>query len=80
MANLKSLSRKLQTALNAKGIRVRINQYQHYSEKSGRMVTKFVCRSEKMDGTEANEPLITYDIVEVVKYLAGMLRGDGGDA
>ena len=40
--NLKQLTYKLQAALNQRGEHYKVNQLQHYSERLGRMVTKYV--------------------------------------
>ena len=49
--NIKQLAYKLQTALCQKGRYIKINQQQMYSERSERMVTKYVlqekCVTEK---------------------------------
>lgn len=79
MANkLKRMAYKLQTALLKKGVYVRINQYQSYSEKSDRMVTKYVLsKKEKTENGKGKNVTIleTYQIVDVVKKLAE-LYGD----
>ena len=40
--NLKRLAYKLQTALLQQGMKVKINQFQSYSEQNKRMITKYV--------------------------------------
>ena len=68
--NLRKTMYKLQTALNMSGRRVKINQYQSWSDLQKRMVTKFVIIE---DGETVLE---TYQTVEAVKTLANMLGGD----
>lgn len=69
--NAKKLMYKLQTALCAKGIRVKINQQQSWSENAQRMITKYII---KEDGIW--EALFeSYKPHEVVQFLAEMLNG-----
>lgn len=69
--NAKRLMYKLQTALCAKGQRVKINQKQHWSESAGKMVTKYLVI---LDGLY--EPVFeSYRPHEVVQFLANMLNG-----
>lgn len=71
--NLRKLSNKLQTALCQKGRKIRINQFQSYSEKAGRMVTKFVLNEKKVmkNGLEKTITILeTYQLADVVKELA----------
>lgn len=79
--NLKSLAGKLQQGLACKGIHVRINQHQHYSDEKGRMVTKYVVQREtRVGGVKKVTAIVeTYQMSEVVAALARLL-GDGGDA
>lgn len=67
--NLRRTIYKLQTALCQKGVYVKINQTQHYSEKSERMVTKYIVKIGK------DTILETYQQAEVVKALAEMYGG-----
>lgn len=78
--NLKRLMYKLQTALLCKGIRVKINQFQSYSEQSKRMITKYVLTVPKQHGDKIrNEKLLeSYRLSEVVQKLAELLRGGSG--
>ena len=78
--NLHALARKLQTALSIRGRYIKINQYQHYSEHTGRMVTKFVvCEKRKIEDKEKDVSICeTYQMADVVKSLASLLNG-GGD-
>lgn len=73
--NLRRVANKLQLALCQKGKHVKINQYQSYSEKSERMVTKFVLvekRETPMGRKKDFTILETYRLDEVVKELARM--------
>lgn len=78
--NLKRLMYKLQTALLCKGVRVKINQFQSYSEQSKRMITKYVLTVPKQEGDKIkNEKLLeSYRLSEVVQKLAELLRGGSG--
>lgn len=78
--NLKKLMYKLQTALLCKGVRVKINQFQSYSEQSKRMITKYVLTVPKQEGDKIkNEKLLeSYRLSEVVQKLAELLRGGSG--
>ena len=75
--NLKRLMYKLQTALLCKGVKVKINQYQSYSEQNKRMITKYVLTVPKQHGDKIkNEKLLeSYRLSEVVQKLAELLRG-----
>nr|DAH99029.1 MAG TPA: hypothetical protein [Caudoviricetes sp.] len=77
MANLRGIAAKLQTALCRKGIYVKINQIQTYSEKSERMVTKYMLiQTERIAGRNKNTTILeTYQFAEVVKCLADMYGG-----
>lgn len=74
MANLRGIAAKLQTALCHKGVYVKINQIQTYSEKSERMVTKYMLiQTERIAGRNKNTTILeTYQLTEVVKCLANM--------
>lgn len=78
--NLKRLMYKMQTALLCKGIRVKINQFQSYSEQSKRMITKYVLTVPKQEGDKVkNEKLLeSYRLSEVVQKLAELLRSESG--
>lgn len=79
--NLNALARKMQMALMQKGVRVSINQFQHYSEKAERMVTKFVLTKPQYVESEKKVKNVTicesYQMIDVVQTLAGLLKGDG---
>ena len=78
MASLRALAYKLQTALMHKGIKIKINQMQAYSEKRDRMVTKYVVYECRPDEKPKNVTLLeTYQIADVVKLLASRYS-DGG--
>lgn len=77
---LNRIVRRLQTVLFMQGRRIRINQYQHYSETAGRMVTKYVLSEEKYTGGKRQSVVIleTYRLAEAAQALAGLLDGGGG--
>ena len=74
--NLRRIANKLQTALCQKGRYIRINQFQSYSPKAERMVTKFVLtekREVEVRGVSKIKDvtiLETYSLAEIVKELA----------
>ena len=74
--NLRRVAHRLQQALCTKGIRVKINQLQSYSEKAERMVNKYVIiQTERIDGRNKNTTLLeSYQLAEVVKLLAGLYK------
>lgn len=80
--NLNAMARKLQNALVHKGIHVSVNQFQHYSEKAERMVTKFVVTQPKYVAKEKKWKNVTicesYQMIDVVKKLSSLLKDDGG--
>lgn len=80
--NIKRLMYKLQTALCMRGIKIKINQRQSWSEKNERMVTKYVIQKEIFDKTLQRSRYVTdlesYQAADVVKYLAGLLDDGGG--
>lgn len=66
---------KLQTALCAKGTRIKINQQQYWNDEAKRMITKYVV---KEDGIW--EPLLeSYKPHEVVQFLVELLNGGDGE-
>ena len=71
--NARRLMYKLQTALCANGVHVRIDQRQHWSEKAGRMLTIYEARKE--DGALLCK---SYRAVDVVQALAAILSECGG--
>lgn len=76
--NLKRIAYKLQTALCQRGQFVKINQYQSYSKRAERMVTKYVLQEikETMDGKEKSVTIFeSYQMADVVKFLAEMYGG-----
>ena len=79
MAKLKSLAKKLQTALTLRGRYITINQTQAYSERLEKMCTKYILREKRtVLGKEKNVTLLeTFRIADVVKFLAEEL--DGGE-
>lgn len=78
--DMKKTARKLQRGLAAKGVRVRINQFQHFSTEKGRMVTKYAVIREKKAPKRKNITVCeTYRMIEVVKALANLLEDPDGD-
>lgn len=79
MASLRQLAKKLQTALCHRGRYIKINQHQAYSEKQGRMVTKYVIQENRTTSTGKQKSftiLETYQLADVVKKLAAIYGGD----
>ena len=75
--NIKRLAYKLQTALTQKGRFIKINQYQNYSPKAERMVTKYVVVEKKQNKYGKLKDFVlleTYQMAEVVKKLAELLK------
>jgi CRISPR/Cas system-associated endonuclease/helicase Cas3 len=72
MASLRPLLYKLQAAHSAKGRRIYISQFQSYSEKAERMVTKIVL-SEKRNG-KMHKLFESWNIHEAIQYLADELK------
>lgn len=78
MANLRALAYKLQKALLANGVKIKINQMQAYSERMDRMVTKYVVYRYSPDEKPKNVTLLeTYQIADVVKLLVGLYSNGG---
>ena len=76
--NLRRTMYKLQTALCKQGRYIKINQMQTYSEKTGRMVTKFVLTEKQIMpyGHEKTVKLLeTNQVADVVKFLAAEYGG-----
>ena len=76
--NLKQLTYKLQAALNQRGEHYKVNQLQHYSERLGRMVTKYVLEKAETDEIGkhiSTRVLETYSMADVVKTLAKIYSG-----
>ena len=71
--NARRLMYKLQTALCASGVHVRIDQRQHWSDKAGRMLTIYEARNE--DGALLCK---SYRAIDVVQALADLIADDGG--
>lgn len=82
MPRLKSIVYKLQTALCQQGRYIKINQHQAYSERQGRMVTKYVLQETRelpSGKREAVTILETYQLADVVKKLAAIYNGGEAD-
>lgn len=81
--NIKRIAYKLQTALCQKGRYIRINQYQSYSDKAERMVTKYVLTEKRTleNGKRKNVTILeTYQMADIVKTLAELYgESDGTD-
>ena len=77
--NANAVVKKLQTALCIRGTHVRVNHYQHYSEKKGRMVTKFVATMKKeVEGKKKSVVICeSYRMIDIAKALASLLDGGG---
>jgi hypothetical protein len=80
MANLRGIAAKLQTALCHKGIYIKLNQVQAYSDKSKRMVTKYLLiQTENIMGRNKNTTILeTYKLADAVKALAELYEDGGG--
>ena len=80
MPNLRALANKLQTALVIRGRRVKINQYQSWSDRQQRMVTKFVVCEKRMVENKFKDVTIveSYQLADIVKALAAILEEPGG--
>lgn len=78
MANIKRLAYKLQTALAKKGEYYKINQVQNYSPLADRMITKYVLiKTKRIGDRNKNETVLeTYQIADIVKYLAKVHGGE----
>lgn len=78
--SLKRIASKLQRALCAKGIIIKINHFQSYSEKKKTIMTKYVViHTIKDEETKKNKNFIlieTYKLADVVTLLSDMYRGD----
>ncbi len=76
--SLKRIAAKLQKALRVKGILIKINQLQIYSEIKNMMMTKYiVILVEQNNSKTKNTTLLeTYKIADVVTLLSKMYRGD----
>lgn len=73
--NLRPLARKLQTALALQqNRRFTISQYQAWSEKAGRMVTKYVVAEYFPEEGRYQNRLATWNYSEIVKYFAAELN------
>ena len=67
----------MQRALTLKGRYITINQTQFYSERLGKMCTKyFLKEKQEIDGKEKNVTLLeTFRMVDVINFLADVLNG-----
>lgn len=78
--NLRTVARKLQQAIAIRhNRRIAINQYQSYSAKAGRTVTKYIITEYvARDGERGKYTTLfqSWSLPEIVKYLAALLQGD----
>ena len=75
--NLHAIAKKLQMALSMKGKYISINQYQAWSDRAERMVTKYVLVERRMNSVGNMKDFVimeSYQMAEVVKRLAEMLN------
>lgn len=81
MASLRTVMYKLQTALNMRGRYIKINQFQSWSQRQQRMVTKYVVCEKRMVNKKLKDVAImeSYQMADVVVFLAAMLKDTGGD-
>ena len=75
MPNYKSLMRKLQTALAQRGECVSVTSLSVWSEKAGRMLTKWVL-SRKADG-KYHAIYETWQAPDMVKHMVSIYNGEG---
>lgn len=75
--NLRQLTRKLQQAIAIqRGRRISINQYQQYSAKAQRTVTKYVLSEYDAEKKKYRALFSSWSMPEVVKFLANVLQGE----
>ena len=75
--NLRQLTRKLQQAIAIqRDRRISINQYQKYSTKAQRTVTKYVLTEYDAEKQKYKTLFSSWSMPEVVKYLANVLQGE----
>lgn len=81
MAALRQIARKLQTAICQKGRYVKINQRQSYSEKSQKMLTKYILQENREENGKQRTVthLESYQMADVVKKLAELYGEIGGE-
>ena len=77
--NARRVMNKLVLAINLRGRRVKINQVQKYSERCGRMVTKYMVMEERFQPKTGKRRYVSVlesgQAAEVVQALADMLNG-----
>lgn len=82
MARLRQIVNKLQLALCQRGRYIKVNQYQTYSPKAGRMATKYsVQETQELPNGKKKAVIIleTYQQADVVKELARIYGGGDGE-
>lgn len=77
MASLRKLAAKLQTAHALRGRRFFLNQFQSYSDITGRMVTKYVLTEQNARTGKRAVACESWQLADVVSFLAEKLGGDG---
>ena len=76
MASLRALVSKLQMALMAQGRIITLNQFQAYSETTGRVVTKFVISEKRAENYV--KIFESWQLPDIVKFLAAEVNGGDG--
>lgn len=76
MANLKPLMNKMLLALNLKGKKYSLGQFQVYSKKAGRMINKYTL-SENNPGQKPYRIYEAWSVADIVRFLAGELKKVG---
>ena len=79
MASLRQTAHKLQMALCKSGRYIKINQYQAFSPKTERMVTKYVLQEVKAteEGKRKSFTILeSYQLADIVKKMASIYGGD----
>ena len=76
MASLRTLVGRLQMALMAQGRIITMNQFQVYSETTGRVVTKFVISEKRAE--KYVKIFESWQLPEIVKFLAAEVNGGDG--
>lgn len=78
MAKLDKLMKKLQTAILNRGVKVKVNKLQFFSEKYGQAMTCYSVTQRKWSDEKCKNTdqvvLKTCSTVEVVKFLAKLLE------
>lgn len=75
-ASFRALVSRLQMALMAQGRIITMNQFQAYSETTGRVVTKFVISEKRAENYV--KIFESWQLAEIVKFLAAEVNGGDG--